>query len=66
MTELLGKNQRQYLKQLIIECQLRRFTPTEALPFIKDKLGVPVSERHYHTIKKQVLDESMEELHYYY
>ena len=57
MTELLSKSKRQYLKQLIIGCQLRRFTPAESLVYIRDKLGVAVSERHYYTIKKQVLQE---------
>jgi hypothetical protein len=65
MTELLSKNKRQYLKQLIIECQLRRFTTAESLVYIRDKLGVAVSERHYFTIRKQVTQESMEEMNYY-
>lgn len=65
MTELLSKSKRLYLKQLIIECQLRRFTPAESLVYIRDKLGVAVSEIHYYTIKKQVLSESMEEMNYY-
>jgi tRNA G37 N-methylase Trm5 len=65
LTELLTKSKRQHLKQLIIECQLRRFTPAESLVYIRDKLGVAVSERHYYTIKKQVLSESIEEMNYY-
>jgi hypothetical protein len=65
MTEKLRKKERQTLRSLVLECQLRRFTTNEALAFIKDKLRVSISESYYFKVRKQIIEDSAEQLHYY-
>jgi hypothetical protein len=65
MTEKLRKKERQQLRSLVLECQLRRFTTVEALHFIKDKLHVSISESYYFRVRKQIIEDSTEQLHYY-
>jgi hypothetical protein len=65
MTEKLSKKQREYLRELVLDAQIRRFTISEALHFIADKLGVPISKTYYFRIKKQIVQDTAEQLHYY-
>jgi len=46
--------QREYLKQLVIEAEVQRFTMEESLAYVHAKLKLPVSERYLYTIKARL------------
>jgi hypothetical protein len=50
----LTKNQREYFKQLVLESQLKRLSPTEATQWIHQKLGIQLSISHYEHVKAQM------------
>lgn len=54
MGQKLTKNQREYFKQLVLESQLKRLSPTEATEYIHQKLGEPISISHYEHVKSQM------------
>ena len=65
MTEKLTKKRRELLRSLVLDCQLRRFTTAESLAFIKDKLGVAISDTYYFRVRKAIVENAAEQLHYY-
>lgn len=65
MTEKLSKNQREQLKQLVIQCVLSRFTTIEALQFIREKLHVSISERYYYQTKRKIAGDTNKQIAYF-
>jgi hypothetical protein len=65
MTQKLNRNQREYLKQLVLESQLSRLSTSEALNFIEQKLGVLISERYYFQCKRMIEDDAKKRLTYF-
>jgi len=65
MTEKLSKEKRDYLKRLVKETILWRYTTVEALNYITQKLGVSISERYYFDVKAKVTEENKEKQQYF-
>lgn len=63
MTQLT-KKKREHLRQIILDCTLRRLSTTEALSYIKDKLKVSITDRYYYIVKKNIIDSTGEQLNY--
>jgi hypothetical protein len=64
MTSKLSKPGREQLRQIILDCTLRRLTTKELLEYIKQKLKVKITERYFYTVKKNIVDSSGEQLAY--
>jgi hypothetical protein len=64
MTEKLSKSERQQLKQLVVDCEIQRLSTSEALSYIKQKLGVTLSDRHFYRVKRQITEEAGDQLDY--
>jgi hypothetical protein len=63
MTSKLSKLGREQLRQIILDCTLRRLTTKESLEYIKQKLKV-ITDRYFYTVKKNIVDSSGEQLAY--
>ena len=50
----LTKNQREYFKQLVLESTLKQYTATQAVEYIRQKLGVPIGIESYNKLKGQI------------
>jgi len=48
----LSRYERDYLKQLVLECDVQRFSSKEALAYIHAKLGKQISHDYYVVIKR--------------
>ena len=46
--------QKDYLKQLIVECEVQRFTVEESMAYIKEKLKDEISVEHFYYMKRQI------------
>jgi hypothetical protein len=46
--------QKDYLKQLIVECEVQRLTVEECMAYIKEKLKDEISVEHYYYLKRQI------------
>jgi hypothetical protein len=46
--------QKDYLKQLIVECEIQRFTVEESMAYIKEKLKDEISVEHFYHMKRQI------------
>jgi hypothetical protein len=64
MTEKLSKSERQQLIQLVVDCEIQRLSTSEALSYIKQKLGVTLSDRHFYRVKRQITEEAGDQLDY--
>jgi hypothetical protein len=64
MTGKLTRSKREILRQLVLDCTIRRLTTTEALSYIKDKLHVTITDRYYYVVKKNIIDSSGQQLVY--
>ena len=58
MGQHLTKSQRENLKSLVLEAQLKRLNTDEALFYIREKLKVPISESHYFLIKRKLKEDT--------
>jgi hypothetical protein len=61
----LTKYQREYFKQLIIECQVQRLSREESLAYCRSRLKKDVSIEYYHVVKrslKQNIESKLEHL----
>lgn len=54
MTQKLTRNQREHLKQLVLDSQIKRLTATEALQYIHQKLGVLIGVDYFNKIKGDI------------
>jgi hypothetical protein len=50
----LTKYQREYFKQLIIECQVQRLSREESLAYCRSRLKQDVSIEYYHVVKRSL------------
>jgi hypothetical protein len=64
MTGKLTRPKREQLRQIILDCTIRRLTTLEALSYIKDKLHVTITDRYYYLVKKNIIDSSGQQLMY--
>jgi hypothetical protein len=64
MTSKLSKQGREQLRQVILDCTLRRLTTKEALEYIKQKLRVKITDRYFYTVKKNIVVSSGAQLSY--
>ena len=64
MTKLLTKPKRDQLRQLVLDCTLRRLTTAESLEYIYQKLRVRITDRYFYIVKKNIVDRSGEQLEY--
>src|SRR5918999_3092200 len=64
MTKLLTKPKHEQLRQLVLDATLRRLTTAESLAYIKEKLGVKITDRYFFTVKKNIIDSSGQQLEY--
>jgi hypothetical protein len=64
MTKLLTKPKREQLRQIVLDCTLRRLTTAESLEYIHQKLKVKITERYFFIIKKNIVDSSGQQLAY--
>jgi hypothetical protein len=58
--------QKDYIKQLIVECEVQRFTVTESMAYIKEKLKDEISVEHFYHMKRRIkknLDAKLSYLH---
>jgi hypothetical protein len=46
--------QKDYLKQLIVECEVQRFTVEESMAYIKERLKDEISVEHFYYMKRQI------------
>jgi hypothetical protein len=46
--------QKDYLKQLIVECEVQRFTVEESMAYIKEKLKDEISVEHFYYMRRQI------------
>jgi hypothetical protein len=46
--------QKEHLKEFVVECIIKRYTPEESLTYIKDKLGVEVGAHDYNRIRGEL------------
>ena len=53
------------MKRLIKETILWNYSTVEALRYIIQKLGVPISERYYFDVKAKITEENKEKLRYF-
>lgn len=54
LQHFLTNYQRDYLKQLILECEVQRFTRQESLAYIHAKLKIPISDSYMDRTKRIV------------
>ncbi|CAN5306719.1 hypothetical protein BH18THE2_BH18THE2_09230 [soil metagenome] len=64
MTKKLDRRQRETLRQLILDCTLRRLSTYEALEYIRHKMKVSITERYYFVVKKNIIDSAGEQITY--
>ena len=60
----LTRHQREHLRQIVLDCTLRRLSTSEALAMIKEKLHVSIAERYFYTVKKNIVDGAGEQVNY--
>lgn len=65
MTMLFSRQERDYLKQLILECQVQRFTEQESLAYIKAKMGKAIGIDYLQKVKLAVKRNLAGRLNYY-
>jgi len=53
-TTNLADEQKEHLKEFVVECIIKRYTPEESLTYIKDKLGVEVGAHDYNRIRGEL------------
>jgi hypothetical protein len=46
--------QKDYIKQLIVECEVQRFTVEESMAYIKEKLKDEISVEHFYHMRRQI------------
>jgi hypothetical protein len=46
--------QKDYIKQLIVECEVQRFTVEESMAYIKEKLKDKISVEHFYYMRRQI------------
>lgn len=46
--------QKDYLKQLIVECEVQRFTVEESMAYIKERLKDEISVEHFYYMRRQI------------
>ena len=56
--------QKVYLKQLVADCLIKRFTTEESLLYLKDKLGVQVEEEEFSYLKGELKRDIRRNVHY--
>ena len=44
------RNQREHLRQIVLDCTLRRLSTIEALELIRQKLHTTITDRYYYVI----------------
>ena len=54
MTGKFSRYQREYIKQLLIESEVQRFTMEETQAYVKDKLKQDISIAYLHTVKRNI------------
>lgn len=54
MTQKLTRNQRDHLRQLVQESQLKRLTAMEGVQYVNQKLGIPIGVEYYNKIKGDI------------
>jgi hypothetical protein len=54
MTEKFSYHQRELLKQLVLECDVQRFTEEESLAYIKSHLKQEISARFMYNVKSNI------------
>jgi hypothetical protein len=64
MTKLLTKPKRELLRQLVLDCTLRRLSTTESLEYIYQKLRVRIKPRYFYVVKQNIVDSSGQQLEY--
>ena len=64
MTELLKKSQREYLRHLVLDTQLQRFSTQESLDYIYSKLRTRISESYLFRVKRQIIESAGTQLEY--
>jgi hypothetical protein len=64
MTELLKKSQREYLRHLVLDTQLQRFSTQESLDYIYSKLRTRISESYLFRVKRQIIESAGNQLEY--
>jgi len=62
LQHFLTNYQRDYLKQLILECEVQRFTREESLEYIHAKLKIPISNSYMDRTKRIVSKGQKKEL----
>ena len=60
----LTRHQREHLRQIILDCTLRRLSTSEALAMIQKQLHVSIAERYFYTVKKNIVDAAGEQVNY--
>jgi hypothetical protein len=46
--------QKDYIKQLIVECEVQRFTVEESMAYVKEKLKDEISVEHFYHMRRQI------------
>jgi hypothetical protein len=64
LQHFLTNYQRDYLKQLILECEVQRFTRQESLAYIHAKLKIPISDSYMDRTKRIVKKSLIQKLQY--
>ena len=64
MTELLKKSQREFLRHLVLDTQLQRFSTQESLDYIYSKLRIRISESYLFRVKRQIIESAGTQLEY--
>jgi len=60
----LTRQQREHLRQIVLDCTLRRLSTIEALDLIRQKLHISIAERYFYTVKKNMVDAAGEQVNY--
>src|SRR5438093_12341390 len=65
MTMLFTRRERDYVKQLVLECQVQRFSEKESIAYIKAKTGKSMGIDNLYKIKQGIKRNLAGKLNYY-